>query len=57
VQRGGTALLRAARDARTDCLRLLVEAGADKNAKDDVRVVPVFSVVYLLAQFENVSFS
>jgi hypothetical protein len=33
-----TALMMAARDGHANCVRLLVDAGADKDAKDKVRV-------------------
>ena len=32
-----TALIRAAEEGHADCVRLLLDAGADKNAKDNVR--------------------
>ena len=37
-QDGDMALICAARNGRADCLRLLIDAGADKNARDNVRV-------------------
>ncbi len=37
-QDGCTALLRAAESGHADCVRLLLDAGADKNAKNRVRV-------------------
>ena len=37
-QWGCTALIRAAMHGSADCARLLIDAGADKNAKDNVRV-------------------
>ncbi len=37
-QRGSTALICAALNGRADCVRLLIDAGADKDAKDHVRV-------------------
>ncbi len=37
MQDGYTALIRAALKGHTDCVRLLVEAGADKNTFDAVR--------------------
>ncbi len=40
VQGGGTALKTAAIYGHADCVRLLLDAGADKNAKDNVRVCP-----------------
>ena len=36
MQEGYTALLRAAAYGREDCVQLLIDAGADKNAKDNV---------------------
>ncbi len=41
-KRGWTALFYAAWNGRTDCMRLLVKAGADKKIKDDVRVLALF---------------
>ena len=38
AQYGYTALIWAARNDHADCTRLLLDAGADKNAKDEVRV-------------------
>ena len=37
IQTGRTALLAAAEAGHTDCVRLLLEAGADTEAKDKVR--------------------
>jgi ankyrin repeat protein len=37
TQRGDTALMWAAEYGQTACVRALVEAGANKNAKDKVR--------------------
>ena len=39
TQDGSTALIRAAEYGRTDCVRLLVDGGADKDAKDIVRTM------------------
>ncbi len=39
VQRGYTALMCAARNGRTDNLRLLLEGGADMEAQDNVREI------------------
>ena len=39
AQFGATALMRAADNGRADCMRLLLDAGADKNAKDRVRAM------------------
>jgi ankyrin repeat protein len=36
-QRGKTALMVAAEISNTDCVRVLLEAGADIHAADDVR--------------------
>ena len=38
AQRGETALMMAAAKGRVDCARLLLDAGADKDAKKKVRV-------------------
>ena len=37
LQGGLTALMCAAEDGHTDCVRLLLRAGADKEAKSNVR--------------------
>ncbi len=37
AQSGYTALIRATENGHVDCVRLLLDAGADKNAKDVVR--------------------
>ena len=42
-QDGNTALILAAEQGHADCLRLLIDAGADKDAKDRVRVGRRFS--------------
>ena len=38
AQDGDTAMIRASVNGCTDCVRLLVDAGADKDAKNHVRV-------------------
>ncbi len=38
MQNGYTALIEAAHKGHADCVRLLIDAGADKDAKDEVRV-------------------
>ncbi len=38
TQCGDTALIYAAFHGRTDCVRVLAEAGADKEAKNNVRL-------------------
>ena len=47
MQKGCTALMWAAKDAHIDCVRLLVEAGADKDAKNKVRLFIVALILYL----------
>jgi ankyrin repeat protein len=37
AQMGFTALMMAAEDGHIDCVRLLLDAGADKNAEENVR--------------------
>ena len=44
---GGTALMMAAHQGHTDCVRLLVEAGADTEAKDFVRHVINFFQLFV----------
>ena len=55
TQQDQTALICAAREARTECVQLLVEAGADLDAIDDVRrIIFYFRVSFfssLLAAF------
>ena len=43
-QLGWTALMHAASKGRADCVRLLIDAGADKEAKDNVRVSVVSAI-------------
>ncbi len=38
-QYGYTALIRAAKHGRAECVRLLLEAGADKDAMTNVRLI------------------
>jgi hypothetical protein len=45
AQDGRTALMRAANNGHADCVRLLLDAGANKNAKDRVCVVGLASFV------------
>ena len=47
-QNGYTALMDATAKGHTDCVRLLIDAGADKEAKDWVRCWSPFPLVYLL---------
>ena len=42
-QDGWTALIWAAWNGHTECVRLLIDAGADKDAKDQVRVGQCFA--------------
>ena len=37
IQNGDTALTAAAKNGHTDCVRLLLDGGADKEAKNNVR--------------------
>jgi ankyrin repeat protein len=37
MQAGSTALIRSAASGRAECVQLLLDAGADKNAKANVR--------------------
>ncbi len=44
TQDGFTALMSAAQQGHTDCVRLLVKGGADKEAKDNVRGVNILVI-------------
>ena len=44
LQTGWTALICAARHGHTDCARLLLDAGTDKNTKSWVRFHPLYLV-------------
>jgi ankyrin repeat protein len=48
AQEGWTALMFAARDGDADCARLLLEAGADTNAKNNVRASAGFAYFAML---------
>jgi hypothetical protein len=53
IQDCDSALIHAVRGGHTDCVRLLVEAGADKEAKDSVRHLAfsfseIFAVTFIL---------
>ncbi len=50
LQNGSTALIRAAHEGHTECVRLLLEAGAVKNTQNSVRVV-VYRVSMCLLLF------
>ncbi len=41
-QSGTTALAFGAREGRVDCVRLLIDAGADKESADKVRDAAIF---------------
>ncbi len=45
AQFGNTALIRAAGNSHADCVRLLLDAGADKEAIDNVSVDAISRVV------------
>jgi ankyrin repeat protein len=45
LQNGWTALINAAYSGHVDCARLLIDAGADKDAKCNVRFARCFAEV------------
>ncbi len=45
AQDGKTALIVAAKEGYADCVRLLLDAGADAEVEDDVRHQPIASAV------------
>ena len=51
MQRGCTALIRAAQFGHAECVELLVNGGADKEAKDEVRVFVLWNCIV----FEHVA--
>ena len=46
AQDGATALMLAAGNGRVDCVRLLLDAGADTNATTNVRATSVWGVAF-----------
>ncbi len=46
MQLGATALISAASEGHTECVYLLVEDGADKDAQDHVRIVIAWRLRY-----------
>jgi hypothetical protein len=50
-QFGETALMRAASNDHTDCVHMLIDAGADKDAKGYVRVGRCFALLPLFSDF------
>ncbi len=51
TQRGETALMWAAHGGHTACVRALVEAGAEKDAEDNVRESIAFSMENISVPF------
>ena len=51
TQHGYTALMRAARNGRTECVRLLLEGRADKNASDVRNTMCRFLTVCIYVSF------
>ncbi len=47
-QAGYTALIHAAKNGRLDCVRLLVERGANREARSGVRLMPCRCTLYML---------
>jgi hypothetical protein len=50
-QHGNTALICTALQDQLDCARLLIDAGADKEARNDVRIDRCFTGRYLVFYF------
>ncbi len=55
-QTGWTALMRAAARGHADCARLLIDAGADKDARNNVRVGRCLAPSCLFSHFLTVVF-
>ena len=47
LQLGQTALMMAAQRGRIDCVRVLLEHGADKEAQDNVRAFESFDYLFM----------
>ena len=47
IQEGYTALIRAADNGKTECVRLLLDGGADENANTEVHIMPVTMNVHV----------
>jgi ankyrin repeat protein len=52
MQSGVTALILAAREGHADCVRLLIDSGAEKEDKTNVRAVAYFLYTIACLQFE-----
>ncbi len=50
---GHTALILAAQNGHAECVRLLIDAGADKEAAGRVRIGRCVGVVVVIYFFEN----
>ena len=49
TQKGRTAMIQASEEGHADCVHLLVDCGADKDAKDDVHVAIICSFSVMTA--------
>ena len=46
LQSEDTALIRAAVHGRTDCVRILIDVGADKESKNNVRIPCIYAYLH-----------
>ena len=56
TQGGSTALIRAAHEGRTDCVRLLLEAGAEKDAQNYVRAIKCCTLCLPITSVDHFDF-
>ncbi len=54
MQSEDTALIRAAVHGRTDCVRMLIDVGADKDSKNSVRVPCMYACICILGVLTNI---